>query len=259
MVGGRRKGCITCRKRKIKVDSLCPSPNPPARVFSLTSASATNGGRCAITVRDPTVNVSARPLISSSNFRKSYRTSHSLPSRPSIFKDPVYTFEKRKCRQRPLADEIAKSIIKTSDSASCSSTLTSNSPTTFPFSPAEDLVGKLVSSLYTGTEFGSALLYFGEYFQELPSFIGRSDCHDAAVECFLCSQQHLNGLDPPNSDHQLDKYGRALRLLHHGLIFPRGQSFAEILCSTTVLHSAEVRIDLDFPTAVRAETKPFVN
>ncbi|KAK6369875.1 hypothetical protein LTS17_009325 [Exophiala oligosperma] len=208
MAGGRRKGCLTCRKRKIK--KRVPIPD------------------------EGTVK---------------------LPSRPKAFKfkEPIFNYGRRKrgsnqggCFNYFRVTDGSSDDVEASENYTMSS---AGSPSismiavSLPSSPATLLAGQLIHTLGGSNGIGFSILYFGEYFEELPVQVGHSKCMDAVLECFLTSRQCLP-TSQPSSRRQLQKYGHALKLLQVQLDNDETRMQPATLCSALILHSLEV-IDED--------------
>ncbi|EXJ81462.1 hypothetical protein A1O3_07754 [Capronia epimyces CBS 606.96] len=221
----RRTGCLTCRKRKIK----CDERRPLCR-------------NCQISNRECVEWASGFQLE-----RQNDPPARHLPfSRPLKFRPPLSQFQRKKTaskrldldpeRDAPSSKEITlyRLADRKDDASSCL-------PTPFPVSPAERLAGRVWDLLQNGSGTGFSPLYFGDYFQELPRFIGRSVCLDAAVECFLLTQQRLGTARSLDYRGQLQHYGRALKLLRHELgTLQVHNRRTETLAASVVLLASEV-------------------
>lgn len=118
-------------------------------------------------------------------------------------------------------------------------------------SPSLDLCARLVKSLETTRGTGLNLLYFGEYFQELPARLGHDDCLDAAVECFWIAHQGLCQSRPFDDRLFAHYYSRALVLLRECLDHASPQQVrANILCSALILCACEVCLGNGFALLV---------
>lgn len=108
-----------------------------------------------------------------------------------------------------------------------------------PPAPAQKLAARLIHALEGGVGIGLPLLYFGEYFRELPVYLGRSPCLDAAVDALLFSQLRFITHFPLDPGLELQKYGQALKLLQKQLQKKEVDTGPETLCSALVLSASE--------------------